>query len=176
MTSRILWALLLSGLFVTQAAAQSQISMDVLEEKFSSHIRTKMPGWTHRRVQPMLNSPNVLIEVWSFPNRSVKISVVPYKSAQQAREVLQGFLKYEPNREEVKALGDEAYARGVMRSHLVFRRGKFLVYVEAGADIDAEPNMARLSAPERIEREKNEVKKLSKEFAKHLVAAIDDER
>jgi hypothetical protein len=173
MRRRIFVALVLSVVCITHAWAQGQVDLDKLEEKLSRHIETKLPGWTHRRGVPMLNSPNVLIEVWSFPEKGVKIQIVPYKSAQEAREVLRGFLKYESDKEELKGLGDEAYAWGVRRADVVFIRGKFVVYVEAGANIDADPDARRLSEPERFEREKTEVKRLSMEFAKHMVSAID---
>lgn len=173
MKSRALIALALSCLCITQARAQGQVDLDRLEEKLSRHIETKMPGWTHRRGSPMLNNPDVLIEVWSFPEKGVKIQIVPYKSAEEAREVLRGFLKYASDKEELKGLGDEAYSWGVRRADVIFRRGRFMVYVEAGANIDAEADVRKRSEPERFEREKTEVKRLSREFAKHMVDAID---
>jgi hypothetical protein len=173
MTKRIFVALILSSLCISQARAQGLVDLDRLEEKLSRHIETKMPGWKHTRGEPMLNSPNVLIEVWSFPEKGVKVQIVPYKSAQEAREVLRGFLKYERDKEELTGLGDEAYAWGVKKADVVFVRGKFIVYVEAGANIDADPDARKLSGPERFEREKTEVKRLSKEFAQHMVSAID---
>jgi hypothetical protein len=121
----------------------------------------------------MSHSSNVLIEVWSSSEQGVTIQIVPYKSAQEARKVLEGFIKYENDKEEVKGLGDEAYIWGVRRANVVFTRGRFVVYVEAGVNIDADPNARKLSGPERSEREKAEVKQLSREFAKHMVDAID---
>ena len=105
--------------------------------------------------------------------RVSKFRSFPYKSAQEAREVLRGFLKYESDKEELKGLGDEAYAWGVRRANVVFIRGKFIVYVEAGCNIDADPNAQMLSAQERFEREKTELRRLSREFANHVSTAID---
>jgi hypothetical protein len=149
------------------------MDLDRVDEKISRHIETKMPGWKHRRGEPMLHSTNILIELWSFPEKGVKIQIVPYTSAEAAREVLRGFLKYERDKEEQKDLGDEAYSWGFRRANVVFVRGKFIVYVEAGANIDADPKARRLSEPERFEMEKAEVKRLSREFAQHVVDAID---
>ena len=173
MKRQVLVALVFSSVCIAQVWAQGQVDLDRLEVKLSRHIETKMPGWKHRRGEPMSHSSNVLIEVWSFPEKGVKIQIVPYKSAQEAREVLKGFLKYESDKEELEGLGDEAYAWGVRRADVVFIRGKFIVYVESGANIDAEPDARRLSEPERFEREKTEVKRLSMEFAKHMVNALD---
>jgi hypothetical protein len=171
--NRLLIALAFPLFCFTHAWAQGQVDLDRLEERLSRHLETKLPGWTHRRGVPMLHSSNVLIEVWSAPEKGVTIQIVPYKSAQEAREVIKGFLKYENDKEELKGLGDEAYAWGVRRANVVFVRGKFIVYVEAGANIDADPDARRLSALERFEREKTEVKRLSKEFAEHVVSALD---
>ncbi|MGH9972259.1 MAG: hypothetical protein ACREBG_31315 [Pyrinomonadaceae bacterium] len=173
MKNRVFVAFLLLGLCATQVAAQGQPDLDRLDEKLSRHIETKMPGWKHKRVEPFMNSPNVLVEVWSLPKRGVMVQIVQYKSHQEAREVLRGFLQYESEKEELKGLGDEAYAWGIRRANVVFTRGNFIVYVEAGADIDADPEARGLSGPQRFDREKTEVKRLSTEFAKHMVSAID---
>jgi hypothetical protein len=171
--AKLIFALALLGVCFNQGQAQAKVDLDRLEEKLSHHIETKMPGWKHRRGESMLTGPNVLTEVWSSPEKAVKIRIVAYNSVQEAREVLRGFLQYESDKEELKGLGDEAYAWGIRRADVVFVRGKLIVYVEAGADIDADPSVRKLSGPERFEREKIEVKRLSKEFAKLVVDAID---
>jgi hypothetical protein len=174
MKSRIFVVLVLSGLFLSQgAAAQDESELNTLDDKFRHLVATKMPGWKHKRVAPMMHSANVRIQVWSFPNRAVKISIVPYKSAQEAGEVLRGFIKYESQKEELKGLGDEAYGWGYGRSNVVFTRGKSIVYVSTYAEVDSEPEARSLSQAEKGEREKSEMRRLSREFAKHMVSAID---
>lgn len=173
MPRRLLVALVMLGLCVVHVGAQSQVALDRLEEKLDRHLEGKMPGWTHRRGEPMLNSTNVLIKVWRAPEKGVKIAIVPYSSVQEAREVLRGFLKYEKEKEELKGLGDEAYSWGIRRANVVFVRRNFVVYIEAGVNIDADPSSRSLSSTERFEREKTAVRLLSKDFAKHTADAVD---
>ena len=61
----------------------------------------------------------------------------------------------------------------VRKANVVFTRGKFVVYVEAGANIDADPEARKLTILERSDREKTEVQRLSKEFAHYTVSALD---
>lgn len=171
--NRILIALLFSGLCVTQTAAQVPIDLDRLEDKLSRHVGTKMPGWSHRRGEPITGSTGVLIEIWSFPGRHVKVAIVPRKNPDGGRDALREFVKYERQKEELKGLGDEAYAWGYQLANVVVIRGGFSVYVSASADVFEDPDWRTLSELERSRRESSEVKRLSREFAKHLVDAID---
>ncbi len=173
MKNRFFPAILFASLIAAQVVAQSRPDLNELGEKVNRHIETKMPGWKHKRVEPFMNSPNVFIEVWSFPTKGATVQIVPYKSRQEAREVLRSFLKYEKEKEEIKGLGDEAYVWGIRRANVVFTRGKFIVYVEAGVDIEADPEARKLSGPEMFERQRTAAKQLSKDFAKLLVDAID---
>jgi hypothetical protein len=68
MKSRWFTAILLSALCITQVAAQANPDLDKLAEKLTRHIESQMPGWSHKRVEPFMNSPSVLVEKWSFPN------------------------------------------------------------------------------------------------------------
>jgi hypothetical protein len=173
MKSRIFVVLVLSGLFLGHSAAQSQSDLDMLEDKLSRHLETKMPGWKHKRGEPIQGSKNVLIEFWAFSNRVVKVSIIPQKSAEEAREKLQSFANNTREAEELRGLGDQAYTWGYAGSNVVFRRGRFAVFVSTYAEVDSDPDARMLSQSERVERERSEMRRLSKEFAKHMAAAID---
>jgi hypothetical protein len=86
---------------------------------------------------------------------------------------LKGFLKYESQKEELKGYGDEAYGWGYGTSRVVFRRGRFIVYVSTYAEVDSDPDARSLSQSEKGEREKSETRRLNREFAKHILTAID---
>jgi hypothetical protein len=173
MKKRLPIAFLLLGLLVITAIAQSDADLDRLDAKVNEHLERKMPGWKHKRGEPMEGSKNVLIEFWSTSTRAVKVSVVPYASAQAAEGVLKGFLKYESQKEELKGYGDEAYGWGYGASRVVFRRGRFIVYVSTYAEVDSDPDARSLSQSEKGEREKSEMRRLNREFAKHILTAID---
>lgn len=172
MRNRIVTAAILSLLCLSHAAAQNQEDLDRLGDKLSHHLATKMPGWKHKRGEPMLGSKNVIEDFWSLPNRVVKVSVVPHKSAVEARDALLGFVKYDREKEELTGVGDEAYAWGYGLSNIAFRRGQFTVFVSTTASVDEDPDARSLSQVERGQREKSEIRRLSREFAKHLADAM----
>jgi len=87
--------------------------------------------------------------------------------------VLQRFARYSLNKQELKGFGDEAYALGYGLADVAFRRGRFTVYVSTTADVGSDPDGRTLSQSERFEREKSEMQRLSREFAKHMVSAMD---
>src|SRR5713226_3962104 len=104
--------LLLGVISPVQAEAQGQLDLDRLDDKLSRHVETKMPGWSHRRGQLIEGSRNVLLEIWSFPNRQVNVAIMPQKSPDAGSTALREFVKYLRAKEELKGLGDEAYAWG----------------------------------------------------------------
>lgn len=165
--------LLLTVLSPLQAVAQSPVDLDRLDEKLSSHVDTKMPGWNHRRGEPIAGSTNVLIEIWPSPNRQVNVSIIPHKSPEAARAAMREGVKYERQKEALMGLGDEAYAWGYELANVKFTRGRFNVYVSAGANVYEDLDARTLSEAERRGREYSEMRRLSREFAKHLADAID---
>lgn len=170
---RLLLWLLWSTIFFIPTAAQDQSDLDQLDAKTKRHIETKMPGWTYRRGQPIQGSQNVLIGRWGSANRIVSISVVPHKSANEARQALNDFVKYDRKIERLNGLGDEAFGWGYGQANVVFRRGRFNVYVNTYAEVDADPDAGMLRSEQRGERERLEMRRLSREFAKHMVSALD---
>ena len=128
----------------------SQILIDLM-------TKINMPGWKHKRGEPMLGSKNVIEDFWSISNRVIKISVLPHKSAEEAREALRAFVKYDREREEIKGLGDESYAWGYGLSNIVFSKGRFTFYVSTTANVDRDADARSLSQRERGERERLEM-------------------
>ena len=163
----------LSLFCVSYANAQTQEELDKLDEKISHQLEVRMIGWTHKRGEPIQGSKGVLIENWSFPNRGVKIAVTSMKSPADARQSLQSFLKDTKEAEFLKGFGDEAYIWGYGGSDLVVRRGKHIVYINAGVNVDSDPAVRALSQSERQARQNLEMRGLTKEFAKHIINALD---
>jgi len=164
--------LLLLGL-IGRGVAQDQPELETLDDKLSRHVATKMPGWKHKRGEPIQGSKNVLIERWGTSNRVVTVSVVPHKSADEAREALIDFVKYDRDKEQLKGLGDEAVAWGYGLSQIVLRRGRFNIYISSYAEIGSDSNMRSLSEAERGERDRTEMRRLSREFAKLVTEAMN---
>ena len=173
MSSRILIFAALCLLYLNYSQAQTQDDLDALDQKISHHVQTKMTGWTHKRVEPIKGSKGVLVETWSFPNKGVKVAVSTLKSAEEARRSLEGFVKDTKEAELLKGYGDEAYIWGYGGSDLVVRRGRYIVYINAGANVEADPDIRTLSHAERQARQNSEMRRLTKEFARHLINALD---
>jgi len=164
---------LLFGVLGVFGLAQAQSDLGRLDEKFARHIEKMMPEWKHERAEPVSKDENVLIQFWSLSDRSVKISVVPHRSASEARDALQEFVKYDPEKEVLSGTGDEAYAWGYGLSKIAFRKGRFNVYVSTTADIGAKPEERSLSQDQRFDIMKSEMRKWSRIFAKHAADAVD---
>lgn len=161
------------GLILGQVGAQTDAEVSQLQEKAIRHLENKMPGWKHQRGEPIRGSKGVLVDFWSLEKRKVKIEVVPYSSAQRAKDAFVQFSKYEPEREDLKGFGDDAFAWGYAQSNVAFRRGRFIIYVSSYAAVESDPDARTLTPIQKYERQRSEMKKWSNEFAKHMATAID---
>ncbi len=156
---------------LSHAFAQTQV-IDELDEKIKRHLEKTLPGWKYERVEPFMNSPNVLVQFWSSTNRKVKISVMPYNSVQEAQEVFKNHRRYSLNKEPVDSVGDDAVASGYGSSDVAFRKDKYNVYISTTADVESDPDARGLTQAQIFEREKSEMRRLSREFAKHVANAL----
>jgi hypothetical protein len=164
------WALLLMMACVVSAQTPE---LDRLDDKLRKHFEKELPDWSYKRIEPIQGSSGVLIQVWSTENRTVRIVVVSKKSAAEAKESMQNFPR---NAKEARAwsdAGDEGYAWGYELRQIHFRRGKLIVDIEVGADVDADRDARNMTWAERRAREKDEIKKWSKTFSTHVVDTID---
>ncbi|MGH9972260.1 MAG: hypothetical protein ACREBG_31320 [Pyrinomonadaceae bacterium] len=97
----------LGSVLLIQARSQD-LDLDRLDEKLSQHLQSKMPGWKHERGEPIKDSENVLIEYWSSANRKVKITLIPMKSVEEAREKMKEFPGSTKEAVELSGFGDQA--------------------------------------------------------------------
>ena len=155
--------------------AQKSGELNRLDEKLARQLEKKLPDWKHERGEPIAGSDDsVLIEFWSISNRKVKVSILLHNSVEVAQQVIQEHARYSFNKETLTGLGDEAYGSGYGSSLVAFRKGKFTVYISSVADVDSDEDARSLNQEQRFEREKSEMKRLSREFARHVVNAMDD--
>src|SRR2546423_30691 len=74
--NRQIWLLAIAvALMLGHTAAQDQIDLDALDDKLQRHLEKKMPGWQHKRVEPIQGSRSVLIQTWSISNRAERIAL-----------------------------------------------------------------------------------------------------
>src|ERR1043166_1139634 len=104
----------MASLWHSIAVAQPSVELDALHEKISTRLHASIPGWDSKRGEPIQGDNNVLIEFWANSNRSriVKISIVPRRSVDEARTAIEDFVKYDREKEQLRGLGDDAYAWG----------------------------------------------------------------
>lgn len=174
MKKRSFAALLLVAVLICQAFGQGQSDLDRLDKKLSRYFEKAMPGWKHDRVEPLMGSGNVLIQFWSRSNRRVKISVILHQTGSEAREVIERNARYTLNKEALTDLGDEAHAGGYGSADVAFRKGKLTIYISTSADVDSDPDARNLSQEQRFDREKSEMRRLSREFARQTSNAVEE--
>ncbi|HZI88339.1 MAG TPA: hypothetical protein VFD48_16010 [Pyrinomonadaceae bacterium] len=173
MKTRVAAIFVLSMLLVSQALAQDQSKLDALDEKVRRDFEKTLPEWKYERVEPVGKSENALIEFWSFANRKVKISILPHESVEKASEVFKNHERYSFNKEVLNGLGDEAVASGYGSADVAFRSGKYTVYISTVADVDADEDARSVSQSDRSKREKSEMVRLSREFARHIARVLN---
>lgn len=120
-SNRTGWFALLSGLALFgHAVAQDSLDVDALDEKLQRHLQAKMPGWQHKRIEPIQGSKGVLIQTWTTSNRGVRIVVTRCKTAAEAKARIENFMK------EVKGLYPVLvmmHLSGVLRSRILRLEG-----------------------------------------------------
>jgi hypothetical protein len=164
-------AALISSIISLVAGQNISSQLTDVADKIERSISEKMSGWEHRRGEPIVKSENVLLSYWYFQRRVVKISVVPHKSASEARDALQRFARDGRSKEQLGDLGEEGYSWGADGSEVAFRKGNLTIYVSTNVEIDG-PETAMLSREERGKRKSSEEKKLNREFAKLVADAL----
>jgi hypothetical protein len=70
-------------LLATFAFGQQNWELDRLDEKLVRYFEKEMPDWKHKRVEPIAGSKDVLIQFWSFSNRSAKVSILLHESVEK---------------------------------------------------------------------------------------------
>jgi hypothetical protein len=173
MTKRILLRIIFGSILWAPTLAQQESDLDQVNNKIVHHVATQMPGWQYRRGTPIQGSRDVIVEVWTFPNRIVKLSMMQRKSAEDARKKLMKFAQEEGDARELKGFGDEAYSWGDEGSNVMFRKGKYTFYIATIANVERDVDAQALTREQKRERRKSEMIRLSKELAKHVATAID---
>jgi hypothetical protein len=170
---RLLFVVLLLSVPLTESRGQSNPDLEKLDERIVKHFQAKMPEWRHKRGEPIQGSTDMLVERLALSNRTVKISVVPHNSVAEAREAIERFVRYDSEKEQLQGFGDQAFAWGYGLGNVVFRRGKYAVFISVYADVYSDADARTLDTYQRGQRERAEMKRLSREFAKHVTNAID---
>ena len=148
------------------------VVMDRLAEAIEQLVQEKHPEWTLKRIEPVYKGEEVIIDQWTAPREYVRVSVVPHRSAGEAKSELQSLARNMKGEPGPVGIGEEVYSWGFGGSETTFRKGRFTVYVSTTVNVDDDPEAAALSDDEKSKRKSANQKKLSKEFAKHVDSAL----
>ena len=99
--SVVLVALLL--LLGTAQAQRNSVRLDKLSKVLSDKIGADMPGWTHRSIEPIEGSKNVIIEHWETGNVIVTVAVVEHNTEESAIAALKDYRNHLKLEEDVAA-------------------------------------------------------------------------
>jgi len=142
----------------SSSVAQLKIvkDLDQISEAVQRAVQEKMPGWKHRRGQPITGSGNVLVESYSSKDATIKLSVIPYDSKEEAEKEIKDLFAKEGAQRRLADLGDEGCAWGYRGSKFAFRRHNLNVFVSIEAD------------------DMTDKEKVAKQFAKVVADALKD--
>jgi hypothetical protein len=167
MRTSIIVALILAALG-SVAVAQKKPDVDRMGENIANQLKTRLPGWTYKRLEPFGGSTTIVSQTWSTTNRIVKVTVAIRESVEDAKKEVRSFLEFSKDPEELTGFGDEAYAPERNGSSVVLRRGRFVIYISTVAYVDSDPDARTLTRAEMAAREKAEVNRIGREFARQL--------
>ena len=128
--------------------------LDKISEVIQRAVEAKMPGWRHRRGEPIKGSKDVLVESYTSGDANIKLSVIPYASNEEAASRMRNFKGNDA--EKVSDLGDEGHAWGYRHSKFAFTQNKLNIFVSIDAD------------------DMTDKEKISKQFAKVVADALKD--
>jgi hypothetical protein len=128
--------------------------LDRISEVAQKAVETEMPGWKHRRGEPIKGSGDVLVESYSSGDTTIKLSVIPYASEEEAAGRMRSFKGHDA--EKLSDLGDEGHAWEYRRSKFAFKKHKLNIFVSIAAE------------------DMTDKEKIAKQFAKVVADAVKD--
>jgi hypothetical protein len=141
-----------------------------MADRIERGIKEDHPDWKLQRIEPIVKTENVIIDHWHFEDSGVRVSFVPHKNAQDAKEAVEHFRRYMKCKEAISDLGDEGCWFGGTGTELVFRRGRITVYISSAVELGRDPYVDQMMEPKEAIAA---MKKLSKEVGQHAAKAID---
>lgn len=145
---------------------QEKVDLDGLSEKISSQLESNLPGWKYERVPPFgTPETKVIVQSWRTTRKSVWVQIAVRATVEDAKKEIRSFMEFRREPQELIAFGDEAYVPEPNVPSVVFRMGRYVIYINPSVD---EVSEADVLAPEAQERRRVELERLGKEFAKLL--------
>jgi len=92
------------------------------------------------------------------------VAIAVRATADDAKNEVREALRYRKGIEQLIGFGNEAYDSGINGSNIVLRRGRYVIYININAEVDADEDARILSRSQREEKRKSEVQPIRKEF------------
>jgi hypothetical protein len=113
----------------TFAAQDDKTKLDAALEKVKNHLAQKKPDWKHEAVEPIQGSRNVSVNNWAFESRIVRVSIIGYRSDDEAIAAMRRFAAEERTLDRLPDLCDGGYSWGMSGSNIAFRKGDVTIWV-----------------------------------------------
>jgi hypothetical protein len=153
------------------AQIQRKEDLDGLSDKITSHLESQLPGWQHRRLPPFgTPESKVVDQVWSIPNRIVKVAVAVRGSVEDAKKEIRSFLQFRREPQELSGFGDEAFLPDRNGDSLILRKGRYVIYLSIALYVEEDSDAQNLTKAEQQARAKAETKRILNEFARQFSA------
>lgn len=110
-------------------AAQDKTELDASLEKVKNYLAQKKPDWKHEAVEPIQGSRNVSVNNWAFEGRIVRVSIMGYRSDDEAIAAMRRFAAEERTLDRLPDLCDGGYSWGMSGSNIAFRTGDVTIWV-----------------------------------------------
>jgi hypothetical protein len=125
---KLILALLIMSIQPT-FAAQDKTKLDAALEKVTNYLAQKKPDWKHGAVEPIQGSRNVSVNNWAFEGRIVRISIMGYRSDDEAVAAMRRFAAEGRTLDRLPDLCDGGYSWGMGGSNIAFRKGDVTIWV-----------------------------------------------
>lgn len=154
---------------LVQAQVNSE-QMAKLPKQLAEKIVKEMPGWTHRSVEPIEGSKNVIIEFWELNYVTIKVAISEYETKTEADLALQEFRSHIEKEEQATAARRHAKVRLIKEDLPELGDGGFIWDIR-GSDATAFRKQNFLVSVSVVEPEHDD-KALSRQFANHVAAVL----
>ena len=116
-----------------------------IQDKLVRTVTEQMPGWMHKEVTPVQGSRDVVIDQWTLDNKALSITIIRFRSEEEAAKSIQQFAADMKAHKEIPAGSDEQYSLAAANTSIVFRKGEFQVYIHTrSTDTGDEKELTRV--------------------------------
>jgi len=126
---KLILVLLIMSIQPTLAAQADTTNLDAALTKVRNYLSQKRPDWKHEAVEPIQGSRNVSVNNWVFADRILRVSIMGYRSNDEAIAAMRHFAAEEKTLDRLPDLCDGGYSWGRGGSNIACRKGDVTIWV-----------------------------------------------